>query len=144
MEQIQLKHRSDHEQYLGAKSLADDPGALPALRREFEKISAAAAKESANLDTRSGISSGKRSVTESGRKPVPRGTKLVSGLRFSIFDEPTYGVDAESREKPGEMMLEVQKAAGLEQLILVSHDNAFDGKIEDSIFCKRQLLAVPK
>ena len=87
MEQIQLKHRSDHEQYLGAKSLADernarerdcnawreaeaaahamlrfretafaelnrdfDPGALPALRREFEKISAAGAKESANLD----------------------------------------------------------------------------------------------
>jgi hypothetical protein len=41
-------------------------------------------------------------------------------------------------------MLEVQTAAGLEQLILVSHDNAFDGKIEDSIFCKRQLLAVPK
>jgi hypothetical protein len=27
-----------------------DPGALPRLRREFEKISAAGAKESANLD----------------------------------------------------------------------------------------------
>ena len=74
MEQIQLKHRSDHEQYLGAKSLAEernarekecnarreaeaaahamlrfretalaklkedfDPGALPALRRDFRK-----------------------------------------------------------------------------------------------------------
>ena len=66
------------------------------------------------------------------------------GLRFCIFDEPTYGVDAESREKLGEVMLEVQKASGLEQLILVSHDDAFDGKIENSIFCKRQLLAVPK
>ncbi|HEY1476702.1 MAG TPA: hypothetical protein VGF37_03380 [Chthoniobacterales bacterium] len=87
VEQIQLKHRSDHEQYLRAKSPADernvrekdciagreaeaaahailrfretalakmkedfDPGALPRLRREFEKISAAGAKESANLD----------------------------------------------------------------------------------------------
>ena len=87
LEQIQLKHRSDYQQYLGAKPLADelsarakdchvrreaeaaadatlrlreiafaelikdfDPSALPALRREFEQISAAAAKESVNFD----------------------------------------------------------------------------------------------
>jgi len=60
-----------------------------------------------------------------------------SGLRFCIFDEPTYGVDAESREKLGDAMLESQKAAGLEQLILVSHDDAFDGKIEHSIFLRK-------
>ena len=60
-----------------------------------------------------------------------------SGLRFCIFDEPTYGVDAESREKLGEVMLEAQKAAGLEQLILVSHDDAFDGKIENSILLQK-------
>ena len=63
--------------------------------------------------------------------------KEFSGLRFCIFDEPTYGVDAESREKLGEVMLEVQEAAGLEQLILVSHDDAFDGKIENSIFLQK-------
>lgn len=56
-----------------------------------------------------------------------------SGLRFCIFDEPTYGVDAESRDKLGDALLESQKIAELEQLILVSHDDAFDGKIEHSI-----------
>jgi exonuclease SbcC len=60
-----------------------------------------------------------------------------SGLRFCIFDEPTYGVDAESREKLGDAMLESQKAAELEQLILVSHDDAFDGKIENSVFLRK-------
>ena len=55
------------------------------------------------------------------------------GLRFCIFDEPTYGVDAESRQKLADAILEVHKAAGLDQLILVSHDDAFDGRIEHSI-----------
>jgi exonuclease SbcC len=60
-----------------------------------------------------------------------------SGLRFCIFDEPTYGVDAESREKLVDALLESRKAAELEQLILVSHDDAFDGKIEHSIFLRK-------
>ena len=60
-----------------------------------------------------------------------------SGLRFCVFDEPTYGVDAESREKLGEAMLAAQKAAGLEQLIIVSHDEAFDGKIEHTILLRK-------
>ncbi len=60
-----------------------------------------------------------------------------SGLRICIFDEPTYGVDAESREKLGDALLESQKTAELEQLILVSHDDAFDGKIEHSIFLRK-------
>ena len=60
-----------------------------------------------------------------------------SGLRFCVFDEPTYGVDAESREKLGDAMLETQKAAELEQLIIVSHDDAFDGKIENSIYLRK-------
>jgi DNA repair protein SbcC/Rad50 len=60
-----------------------------------------------------------------------------SGLRFCIFDEPTYGVDAESREKLGDALLESQKTAELEQLILVSHDDAFDGKIEHSVFLRK-------
>jgi exonuclease SbcC len=60
-----------------------------------------------------------------------------SGLRFCVFDEPTYGVDAESREKLGHAILESQKAAELEQLILVSHDDAFDGKIEQAVFLRK-------
>jgi DNA repair protein SbcC/Rad50 len=60
-----------------------------------------------------------------------------SGLRFCVFDEPTYGVDAESREKLGEAMLETRRAADLEQLIIVSHDDAFDGKIEHTIFLRK-------
>jgi exonuclease SbcC len=55
------------------------------------------------------------------------------GLRFCIFDEPTYGVDAESRQKLAEAILGVQEAAGLDQLLLVSHDDAFEGKIEHTI-----------
>jgi DNA repair protein SbcC/Rad50 len=269
LEQIQLKHRSDNQQYLGAKPLADersarekdckarqeaeataaatlrlreivfaevikdfDPGALPAFRREFEQISAAAAKESANSDNAKRelqreedrfrewqqacavrdeigheirrleaaieLAELARTVLRDSAPAVaqhlcdriaeraqqifnrinddpvelkweaaPRyslrvipgerrfamlsggeQTKLAlamtlamiqefSGLRFCMFDEPTYGVDAESKEKLGEVMLEAQKAAGLEQLILVSHDDAFDGKIENSILLQK-------
>ena len=269
LEQIQLKHRSDYQQYLGAKPLADersarskdckarreaeasadatlrlreiafaeatkdfDPGALPALRLKLEQVSAAAAKESVNLDNaqrelereearfrewqeacaareevgheirrleaaielgelaRIALRDSAPAVAQhlcdriAGRaqqifnrinddpvelkwEAAPRyslrvipgerrfamlsggeQTKLAlamtlamiqefSGLRFCIFDEPTYGVDAESKEKLGEVMLEAQKAAGLEQLILVSHDDAFDGKIENSILLQK-------
>jgi DNA repair protein SbcC/Rad50 len=268
-EAIQQKHRSDYQQYLGAKPMADqrsarendlqvrrqeeadadamvrfreiayaevsrdfDPEALPALRREFEQISAAAGKESANLENakrelereekrlrewQEACATRDEIVRETGRlaaaikltelarvvlkdsapavaqhlcdriarraqqtfnqinddpvelrwEAAPRyslrvipgerrfamlsggeQTKLAlamtlamiqefSGLRFCVFDEPTYGVDAESREKLGEAMLAAQKAAGLEQLIIVSHDEAFDGKIEHSIFLRK-------
>jgi DNA repair protein SbcC/Rad50 len=216
-----------------AKAIADfDPVALPALRWEFEEISAAAAKESANLDNakrelqreedrfrewqearaiRDEIDHEIRrlqaaiELTELARvvlrdsapavaqhlcdriadraqqifnrinddpvelkwEAAPRyslrvfpgerrfamlsggeQTKLAlamtlamiqefSGLRFCIFDEPTYGVDVESKEKLGEAILEAQKAAGLDQLMLVSHDDAFDGKIENSILLQK-------
>lgn len=55
------------------------------------------------------------------------------GLRFCIFDEPTYGVDADSRQKLADAIIEAQSAANLEQLLLVSHDDAFEGKIEHAI-----------
>ena len=273
LEQNQLKHRSDYQQYLGAKPLADersarekdckarrdaeaaadaalrlreiafaeaiedfDPGALPALRLKFEQVSAAAAKESVNLDhakrelqreedrfrewqeacaTRDEVGHEIRrleaaiELTELARivlrdsapavaqhlcdriadraqqifnrinddpvelkwEAAPRyslrvipgerrfamlsggeQTKLAlamtlamiqefSGLRFCIFDEPTYGVDSESKDKLGEAILEAQKAAVLEQLILVSHDDAFDGKIENSILLQKTAAA---
>jgi len=60
-----------------------------------------------------------------------------SGLHFAVFDEPTYGVDADSRQKLADAILEAQKAAGLEQLIVVSHDDAFEGKIEHVVMLRK-------
>lgn len=64
-----------------------------------------------------------------------------SGLRFCIFDEPTYGVDAESRHKLADAILQAQQAAGLDQLLLVSHDDAFEGKIEHAILLEKSAAA---
>ncbi len=60
-----------------------------------------------------------------------------SGLRFAVFDEPTYAVDADSRQKLADAILEAQKAAALEQLIVVSHDDAFEGKIENVVLLRK-------
>lgn len=59
------------------------------------------------------------------------------GLSFCIFDEPTYGVDSDSRQKLADAIIEAQSAAGLEQLLLVSHDDVFEGKIEHSILLRK-------
>lgn len=56
-----------------------------------------------------------------------------SSLRFCVFDEPTYGVDAESRPHLADAILRAGEAAGLEQLFIVSHDDAFEGSIENGI-----------
>jgi len=63
-----------------------------------------------------------------------------SGLRFCIFDEPTYGVDADSRHKLADAILQAQEAAGLNQLLLVSHDDAFEGKIEHAILLEKSAV----
>jgi exonuclease SbcC len=60
-----------------------------------------------------------------------------SGLRFCIFDEPTYGVDADSRHKLADAIIQAQQAAGLNQLLLVSHDDAFEGKSEHAILLEK-------
>jgi exonuclease SbcC len=60
-----------------------------------------------------------------------------SGLHFAVFDEPTYAVDGDSRQKLADAIIEAQKAAGLEQLIVVSHDDAFEGKIEHVILLNK-------
>ena len=60
-----------------------------------------------------------------------------SGLKFCVFDEPTYGVDADSRGKLADAIVEVQSAASFDQLFLVSHDDAFDGKIEHVVCVKK-------
>jgi len=59
--------------------------------------------------------------------------QAFSGLHFAVFDEPTYAVDSDSRQKLADAILAAQKAAGLEQLIVVSHDDAFEGKIENVV-----------
>jgi exonuclease SbcC len=61
-----------------------------------------------------------------------------SDLGFCIFDEPTYGVDAESRERLAEAILKSEEAANLEQLIVVSHDEVFNGIIEQSVVLKKR------
>ncbi len=61
----------------------------------------------------------------------------LSGLKFCVFDEPTYGVDADSRSLLADAIVEVQAAAGFDQLLLVSHDDAFDGKIEHTVVLKK-------
>jgi exonuclease SbcC len=60
-----------------------------------------------------------------------------SALRFAVFDEPTYAVDAESRPKLADAILEAQKAAGLDQLIIGSHDDAFEGRIENVVVLRK-------
>jgi exonuclease SbcC len=60
-----------------------------------------------------------------------------SGLRFCVFDEPTYGVDLDSRHKLADAILLAQEAAGLDQLLLVSHDDAFEDKIEHAILLEK-------
>ena len=64
-----------------------------------------------------------------------------SGLRFCIFDEPTYGVDADSRHKLADAILQAQEAAGLNQLLLVSHDDAFEGKIEHAVLLEKSAVS---
>ena len=51
--------------------------------------------------------------------------------KFLVFDEPTYGADEESRSKIADAVVNASHHCQFEQLLLVSHDNAFDGKIEN-------------
>ncbi|MCZ7647767.1 MAG: SMC family ATPase [Planctomycetota bacterium] len=48
-----------------------------------------------------------------------------SAAGLCIFDEPTYGLDAESRQLLAAALVEAQRVSGFEQLIVVSHDDAF-------------------
>lgn len=52
---------------------------------------------------------------------------------FCVFDEPTYGLDAESRKKLAGALMEVQRVTGFEQLLVVSHDDAFDEHAEHTV-----------
>jgi hypothetical protein len=52
---------------------------------------------------------------------TPAMIEEFSELQFCIFDKPTYGVDADSRHKLADAILQAQEAGGPDQLLLVSH-----------------------
>ena len=56
--------------------------------------------------------------------------KEFSGAGFCAFDEPTYGLDAPSRALLAEAIAKVEVESGFEQLLVVTHDDAFDDKVE--------------
>ncbi|MCC6234995.1 MAG: SMC family ATPase, partial [Verrucomicrobiales bacterium] len=58
-------------------------------------------------------------------------------LRFCVFDEPTYGVDAESRRRLAQTIVDLEDAARMDQILLVSHDDAFDGVIENVVLLRK-------
>jgi len=50
-----------------------------------------------------------------------------------ILDEPTYGLDEDARGRLAQALVEAQRAVDFEQLIVVSHDDAFDGLVEHAV-----------
>jgi exonuclease SbcC len=66
-----------------------------------------------------------------------------SGLQFCVFDEPTYAVDADSRQKLADAILRLQDVneSKLDQLLLVSHDDAFEGRIENVVLIRKTASA---
>ncbi|SHK61549.1 AAA family ATPase [Desulforamulus aeronauticus] len=59
--------------------------------------------------------------------------KEFSRAGFCAFDEPTYGLDAESRIMLAEAIGKAQEECKFQQLLLVSHDQAFDDKVEHAL-----------
>lgn len=59
--------------------------------------------------------------------------KEFSSAGFCAFDEPTYGLDSESRSLLAEAIVQAQNECRFEQLFVVSHDEAFDDKVEHII-----------
>lgn len=59
--------------------------------------------------------------------------KEFSAAGFCAFDEPTYGLDSESRALLADAILGAQTESRFEQLLVVSHDEAFDDKVEHLI-----------
>jgi len=56
--------------------------------------------------------------------------KNLSKIDIAFFDEPTDGLDEDHRERLGDM---ISRISGFNQLIVISHDSAFDTIIENSI-----------
>ncbi len=50
--------------------------------------------------------------------------RLLSNLRFAFLDEPTAHLDQARRANLGD---QVQRLQGFDQLVVISHDDTFDG-----------------
>jgi DNA repair protein SbcC/Rad50 len=59
--------------------------------------------------------------------------KEFSTAGICAFDEPTYGLDSESRMLLADAIARVQRESGFEQLLVVSHDEAFNDKVEHEV-----------
>lgn len=59
--------------------------------------------------------------------------KEFSTAGLCAFDEPTYGLDAESRGLLADAIAQAQRECRFEQLLVVSHDEAFDDKVEHAV-----------
>jgi DNA repair exonuclease SbcCD ATPase subunit len=66
-----------------------------------------------------------------------------SGLQFCVFDEPTCAVDADSRQKLADAILRLRDVSEskLDQLWLGSHDDAFEGRIENVVLIRKTATA---
>ncbi len=56
--------------------------------------------------------------------------KEFSKAGICAFDEPTYGLDVDSRQMLAEAIAAVYRECNFEQLFVVSHDVSFDDKVE--------------
>jgi len=62
--------------------------------------------------------------------------KEFSKVGICAFDEPTYGLDVESRRMLADAIAAVYKECRFDQLFVVSHDETFDDKVEHVINLK--------
>lgn len=62
--------------------------------------------------------------------------KEFSKVGICAFDEPTYGLDVESRRMLADAIAAVYKECRFDQLFVVSHDETFDDKVEHVIHLK--------
>lgn len=83
----------------------------------------------------------RRFATLSGGQKVKAAlaTQLALVQQFSnagicIFDEPTYALDGESRTLLAEAIGQAQEVTAFDQLFIVSHDDAFDGHVEHTVY----------
>lgn len=60
-----------------------------------------------------------------------------SEIRFAFFDEPTAHMDEERREKLAEQIAIARRTKGFNQLFVISHDDTFEGKVDNVIRVER-------
>jgi exonuclease SbcC len=59
--------------------------------------------------------------------------KQLSDVRLAFFDEPTTNMDAERRERLAEQISRITEKQTFDQLFVISHDDTFEGYVDDVI-----------